>query len=46
MFTFEKQIDDELYESIYNDYELICSIYQDDIKEIINNREELKFILN
>ena len=46
MFTFEKQIDDELYESIYNDYELICSIYQDDIKEIINNQEELKFILN
>ena len=46
MFTFERTIEDEFYESIFNDYELLCSIYQDDIKEIINNQDELKFILN
>ena len=45
MFTYEKEIDDELSESIFNDYELLCSMYQDDIKEIIYNKEELKFLL-
>ena len=46
MFTFEKEIEDELNESIFNDYELLCSMYQDDIKEIINDKgHELKFLL-
>ena len=45
MFTYEKEIDDELSKSIFNDYELLCSMYQDDIKEIIYNKEELKFLL-
>ena len=46
MFTFEKEIEDELNESIFNDYELLCSMYQDDIKEIINDKDhKLKFLL-
>ena len=45
MFSYEKEIEEELNESIFNDYELLCSMYQDDIKEIINNNEELKFLL-
>ena len=46
MFSFESIIKEDFYESIYNDYELLCSMYQDDIKEIINNQDELNFILN
>ena len=45
MFSYEKEIEEELNESIFNDYELLCSMYQDDIKEIIINNEELKFLL-
>ena len=45
MFSHEKEIEEELSESIFNDYELLCSMYQDDIKEIINNKEELNFLL-
>ena len=45
MFSYEKEIEEELNESIFNDYELLCSMYQDDIKEIIYNKEELKFLL-
>ena len=45
MFSHEKEIEEELSESIFNDYELLCSMYQDDIKEIINNKDELNFLL-
>ena len=46
MFTYEKEIEDESSESIFNDYELLCSMYQDDIKEIMYNKEEsIKFLL-
>ena len=46
MFSYEKEIEGELNESIFNDYELLISMYQDDIKEIINNKDqELKFLL-
>ena len=46
MFTYEKEIEDELSESIFNDYELLCSMYQDGIKEIINKKgQEIKFLL-
>ena len=45
MFLFEKEIENEFCESILNDYELLCSMYQDDIIEIINNSHELKFMI-
>ena len=45
MFLFEKEFEEDENESIFNDYELLCSMYQDEIKEIINNKEELKFII-
>ena len=45
MFSHEKEIEEELSESIFNDYELLCSMYQDVIKEIINNKDELNFLL-
>ena len=46
MFTYEKEIEDDLSESIFNDYELLCSMYQDDIKEIKNTKEEeLNFLI-
>ena len=45
MFSHEKEIEDELSKSIFYDYELLCSMYQDDIKEIIYNKEEIKFLL-
>ena len=45
MFVFEKEIEDDLSESLFNDYELLCSMYQDDIKEILCNKEELNFLI-
>ena len=46
MFSYEKHFSSEIKESIVNDYELLLSMYQkDDIKEIKNSDEELKFIL-
>ena len=45
MFTYEKEIGDDMKESILNDYELLTSMYQDDIKELINNEENLNFLL-
>ena len=46
MFSYEKHFSSEMKDSIINDYELLLSMYQkDDIKEIKNNEEELKFIL-
>jgi len=45
MFSYEKEIEEDLKESIFNDYELLKSMYQDDIKEILYNKEELKFLL-
>ena len=45
MFSYEKEIEEILEESIFNDYELLTSMYQDDIKEILYNKEELNFLL-
>ena len=46
MISYEKHFSSEIKESIINDYELLLSMYQkDDIKEIKNSDEELKFIL-
>ena len=46
MISYEKHFSSEMEESIINDYELLLSMYQkDDIKEIKNSDEELKFIL-
>ena len=46
MFSYEKHFSSEMKDSIINDYELLLSMYQkDDIKEIKNSDEELKFIL-
>ena len=45
MFSYEKEIEETLEESIFNDYELLTSMYQDDIKEILYTKEELKFLL-
>ena len=46
MFSYEKHFSSEIKDSIINDYELLLSMYQkDDIKELKNNEEELKFIL-
>ena len=46
MFSFKKEIEDSLSESVFDDYELLCSMYQDDIKEIIYNKKEvLNFLL-
>ena len=46
MFSYSKKLNEDSNDSIINDYELLLSMYHpDDIKEIINNEEELKFIL-
>ena len=46
MFSFEKEIEDSLGESLFDDYELLCSMYQGDIKEIIYKKKEvLNFLL-
>jgi len=42
--SVEKENENE-YESINNDYEILKSIYPDDIKEIKNNSNELHFLL-
>ena len=43
MFTYEKEIGDDMKESILNDYELLCSMYQDDIKELLIMKKILIF---
>ncbi len=46
MISYEKHFSSEMEESIINDYELLLSMYQkDDIKNLKNNEDELKFIL-
>ena len=46
MFSYEKHFSSDMKDSIKSDYELLLSMYQkDDIKELKNNEEELKFIL-
>ena len=46
MFSYKKHLSPEDKESIINDYELLISMYnQEDIKELINNENEIKFIL-
>jgi hypothetical protein len=46
MFSYEKLFDDNINDSIiYNDYELVFPMFEDDIKEIIHSSEELKFII-
>ena len=46
MFSYEKHFSTNEKDSIINDYELLVSMYNiDDIKELINNEKELKFIL-
>ena len=45
MFSYEKHFSEEMKDSILNDYDLLLSMYQDDIKELINNEQELKFFI-
>ena len=46
MFSYEKHFSEDMKESILNDYDLLLSMYhQDDIKELIKNEQEIKFIL-
>lgn len=46
MFSYEKHLSSEDKDSIINDYELLLSMYNhEDIKELINNENELKFLL-
>ena len=46
MFSYEKHFSSDMKDSIITDFELLLSMYQkDDIKELKNNEEELKFIL-
>ena len=45
MFSYEKHFSEEKKDSILNDYDLLLSMYQDDIKELINNEQELKFFI-
>ena len=45
MFSYEKHFSEEMKGSILNDYDLLLSMYQDDIKELINNEQELKFFI-
>ena len=46
MFSYEKHFSEEMKDSIFNDYDLLLSMYHpDDIKELINDEQELKFII-